>query len=108
MGAIERAGRFRGRYHVLGGRLSPLQKLFVLNSPFVLRHAEGLAGRLAREAGDNPAARVDRAHRLLFARPASDAETALALEFLGTDAPADRWASYAQALIASNEFLMID
>ena len=24
VGAIERAGRFRGRYHVLGGRLSPL------------------------------------------------------------------------------------
>src|SRR5207248_7338959 len=23
--AIERAGRFRGRYHVLGGRLSPLE-----------------------------------------------------------------------------------
>src|SRR5438093_719634 len=25
--AIERAGRFRGRYHVLGGRLSPLDGL---------------------------------------------------------------------------------
>ncbi len=25
VGAIERAGRFRGRYHVLGGRLSPLE-----------------------------------------------------------------------------------
>ena len=25
VGAIERAGRYRGRYHVLGGRLSPLE-----------------------------------------------------------------------------------
>ncbi len=25
LGAIERAGRYRGRYHVLGGRLSPLE-----------------------------------------------------------------------------------
>ena len=25
VGAIERAGRFRGRYHVLGGRISPLE-----------------------------------------------------------------------------------
>ena len=27
VGAIERAGRYRGRYHVLGGRLSPLEGL---------------------------------------------------------------------------------
>jgi cytochrome c553 len=89
---------------------TPLQKLFVLNSPFVTRQAEGLAGRLAREAGDDPSARVDRAHRLLFARPPAATEEALALDFLGTD-PADRpglWAAYAQALIASNEFLIID
>jgi hypothetical protein len=51
---------------------------------------------------------VQLAHRLLFARPATEEESALALEFLGPDAPDDRWAAYAQALIASNEFLMID
>ena len=43
--AIERAGRFRGRYHVLGGRLSPLEGV----GPEALR-VEALLGRV-REGG---------------------------------------------------------
>jgi recombination protein RecR len=39
VGAIERAGRFRGRYHVLGGRLSPLEGV----GPEALRVDELLA-----------------------------------------------------------------
>lgn len=45
VGAIERAGRFRGRYHVLGGRLSPLEGV----GPEALR-VEALLAR-AREGG---------------------------------------------------------
>jgi len=41
IGAIERSGEFRGRYHVLGGRLSPLDGV----GPDDLRIA-GLLGRL--------------------------------------------------------------
>ena len=41
VGAIERAGRFRGRYHVLGGRLSPLEGV----GPEALR-VERLVGRV--------------------------------------------------------------
>ena len=41
VGAIERAGRFRGRYHVLGGRLSPLEGV----GPESLR-VEALVGRI--------------------------------------------------------------
>jgi recombination protein RecR len=44
--AIERAGRFRGRYHVLGGRLSPLEGV----GPEALR-LDGLVGRVANGAG---------------------------------------------------------
>ena len=44
--AIERAGRFRGRYHVLGGRLSPLEGV----GPEALR-LEGLVARVANGAG---------------------------------------------------------
>jgi recombination protein RecR len=40
--AIERAGRFRGRYHVLGGRLSPLEGI----GPEALR-VEALLARVA-------------------------------------------------------------
>jgi len=44
--AIERAGRFRGRYHVLGGRLSPLEGV----GPESLR-LDGLLGRVTNGAG---------------------------------------------------------
>ena len=42
MGAIERSARFRGRYHVLGGRLSPLDGV----GPESLR-LEGLLERVS-------------------------------------------------------------
>src|SRR5438034_4658458 len=41
--AIERAGRFRGRYHVLGGRISPLEGV----GPESL-HVDRLMERVAR------------------------------------------------------------
>ena len=44
--AIERAGRFRGRYHVLGGRLSPLEGI----GPEALR-IERLLERVSNGAG---------------------------------------------------------
>ena len=44
--AIERAGRFRGRYHVLGGRLSPLEGV----GPEALR-LDGLMARVSNGAG---------------------------------------------------------
>jgi recombination protein RecR len=44
--AIERAGRFRGRYHVLGGRISPLEGV----GPEALR-LDRLVGRVANGAG---------------------------------------------------------
>ena len=44
--AIERAGRFRGRYHVLGGRLSPLEGV----GPEAL-HLDRLMARVANGAG---------------------------------------------------------
>jgi recombination protein RecR len=44
--AIERAGRFRGRYHVLGGRLSPLEGI----GPEALR-LDRLVDRVANGRG---------------------------------------------------------
>ena len=46
MSAIERAGRYRGRYHVLGGRLSPLDGV----GPESLR-IESLVARVRNGAG---------------------------------------------------------
>ncbi|MFO0844089.1 MAG: PSD1 and planctomycete cytochrome C domain-containing protein [Gemmataceae bacterium] len=51
-----------------------LQALNLLNDPFVLARADGLAGRVRCEAGDDPAAQVRHAIRLAFGRDPSDGE----------------------------------
>ncbi|MBY0227906.1 MAG: DUF1553 domain-containing protein, partial [Gemmataceae bacterium] len=86
----------------------PQQQLFVLNSPFFLAQAEALA---ARVKGDADA--VGLAHRLALGRPPTAEERKLAEAFLaGKDeagaSKLSRWARYAQALLASNEFLHVD
>jgi hypothetical protein len=93
----------------------PQQQLFVLNSPFFIGQAKALAARVGAEERDDPA-RVRRAYLLAYGRPATDAEVALALHYLGgKDDPAEdgrngltRWERYTQALLAANEFLYVD
>ena len=83
---------------------TPLQKLFVLNNPFVVRQAAALAERVRGISGDE-VQRIDIAYRTLFARPPTDEEMQLGLAFL---AEGDRWPEYAQVLLVSNELLMVD
>jgi hypothetical protein len=93
----------------------PQQQLFVLNSPFVVEHARALAARLQTEAKDD-AARVRLAYELAFARPAGDADVQLALHYFSAVDPTEerprarltRWERFAQALLASNEFMYVD
>jgi hypothetical protein len=104
---------------------SPLQKLFVMNSPYMIRQADGLAEQVLAEpavaTGANGAAadpttievvRIRSAYRRVFGRTPSDTELQLAMRYLtGSDATGDagqRWKQYAQALLASNEFLFLD
>jgi hypothetical protein len=82
---------------------TPLQSLFVLNSDFMRRQATALAARLAAAPGDD-AARIRHAYPLLYARPATDAEVRLGVEYLS----AGDWKEYAQVLLGSNEFLYVD
>jgi hypothetical protein len=88
---------------------TPMQKLFVLNSPFMLRHAASLAARIqsTAEADED---RVAFAYRLLFSRDPDDAERELALTFLRKPAAENmtQWERYAQLLLASNEMLYVD
>jgi hypothetical protein len=93
--------------------ITPLQKLFVLNGPFVAAAAGALADRLTTDVtdptSDGDKDRIDRAYRLLFGRPPTDAETTAGLDFLAAgDDPAARWKQYAHALLASNEMLYLD
>ncbi len=89
----------------------PLQQLFVLNSEFMERQAKALAARLTGGPGDD-AEKVRRAFPLLYARPATDREVGLAVEFLkptdGPKGPLGRWEQYAQVLLGANEFLFLD
>ncbi len=83
----------------------PLQKLFLLNSDFVLAQSAVLAERLKKEFGDGPAERIKGAYRLLYAREASEQEAQIGLRFL--EKP-DAWSRYTQTLLASNEFNFLD
>jgi cytochrome c553 len=85
---------------------TPLQKMFVLNSPFVVAQAAALAERLATES--DAGARIDRAYRLLYGRPPTDAEVRLGLAFIGGGDGTTRWQQYAHMLLAANEMLFID
>ncbi len=87
---------------------TPLQQLYALNGPLLRQEATALARRLAADAPAGGAARVRRAYTLLFNRPPTDREVALALGFVGPAPGADDWTRYAHVLLGSNEFLFID
>jgi hypothetical protein len=84
-----------------------MQKLFALNSPFMLSRAKALGDRVAPLPNDK--ARVREAYRILFAREPDRSEISLALDFLKKPAAEmPRWQQYAQMLLASNEMLYVD
>lgn len=89
---------------------TPMQKLFMLNSPFILHHAADFAARLQASAEDD-ATRITTAYRLLFAREPDAEELSLATAFLArpeAKSGTTRWEQYAQMLLISNEMLYVD
>ncbi len=89
---------------------TPTQKLFVMNSPFMIEQSRKLAQRLQQSAHDD-ARRVRHAYELLFAREPQGEELAIAQEFLSqptADSGMNAWEQLAQALLATNEMLYVD
>ncbi|MEO8126008.1 MAG: PSD1 and planctomycete cytochrome C domain-containing protein [Bryobacteraceae bacterium] len=82
----------------------PLQGLFFLNSPLIIKETEALAERIG-STGDQ-AASIQKTYRLLFGRAPTAQELALGTEFLKSnkDQP---WPKYLQVLLSSNEFIFI-
>jgi hypothetical protein len=80
----------------------PLQRLFFLNSSFILKQSAALAARVTAEAPEP--GRVAYAYRLAFQREPTTVELDLAREYLAEGT----WAGYAQVLLSSNEFAFID
>ena len=96
----------------------PTQALFFMNDPLLHQSAERLAARLTTAAaGDGE--RIDLACRLLFGRPATEADRTDGAAFLSAYAsqlgdPADSarrsqaWTAYARVLLGSNEMIHVD
>jgi hypothetical protein len=89
---------------------TPIQKLYLLNSPFILEQARQFASRVASDAPEGDGARIRRAYMLLYARQPDPVELRLGLEFLARPETGERsrWDRYAQMLLASNELLYVD
>ena len=85
---------------------TPLQQLYTLNSPFVHSQADALVKRLKAAYPSDESAQITEAYALLFGRKPTDEQLKLGMEFLQT--AGNNWQQYAQALLASNEFLFID
>jgi hypothetical protein len=89
---------------------TPLQKLFVLNSPLIIEQANRLAARLGRDVpevqGDATRRRIERAYEMLYGRAGRNAEIELGLAYLAGGA--DRWPQYVHVLLAANEMLYVD
>ncbi|WP_422314672.1 DUF1549 and DUF1553 domain-containing protein [Prosthecobacter sp.] len=89
---------------------TPTQKLYVMNSPFIIEQAKQLARRIQETGGDD-AARIRHAYTLLFAREPEAEELAIARDFLqqpATESGPNAWEQFAQALLATNEMLYVD
>jgi len=86
---------------------TPIQKLYLLNHPFVLARATSLQKRISSHDHE---AKIVAAYQVLFGREPLATEVYTANEFLSrpSDSEFGRWEQLAQALLASNEFLYVD
>jgi Protein of unknown function (DUF1553)/Protein of unknown function (DUF1549) len=89
------------------------QALMLLNEKLILDEAKTFAKRVLKEAGDEPAAVIERALRLALGRPPSDEEQSALRAFLEKQAPISGGFEGAvtdlcHALMNVNEFVYVD
>jgi hypothetical protein len=77
----------------------PLQSLFFLNSPLMLKQSEALAKRIGE-------GNIREAYRLIFGRAPSSKEIRMGQQFL-RETQENAWQKYLQVLLSSNEFMYI-
>ncbi len=93
---------------------TPTQALLMINSKDSLAHSAEFARRVQSEAGAERDAQIAVAYRLAFGREPSEAERAVAIEFLNRQAARNAAAAsstltdFCQVLLNSNEFLYVD
>jgi mono/diheme cytochrome c family protein len=81
----------------------PLQRLFFMNSDFVMSQAKTLA---AHAEGGTDTERIARLYEDVYQRRPTAEETKLGLEFLKQSK--ESWPQYAQVLLSSNEFEFVN
>jgi hypothetical protein len=85
----------------------PAQSLYLMNNPFVIRQAEGMADKLLA-GNDDDAGKLTRAFQLCYSRPPSEKEVAYGQKFLEEYGKKRTrratWTALCQALFASAEF----
>jgi len=79
----------------------PLQRLYFMNSSFVVQQAKAVAERLQASSGDDMG-RIITAYKLLYGRRPTEFEIQLGLDFVRPRSKG--WPQYAQMLLASAEF----
>jgi hypothetical protein len=87
------------------------QALFLMNNDFSIAQSRHLAERLLREVPNDETARIQRAYRRLFSRPASTEEIEIVRELIAQTDQRDSvtaWTDLAHVLLCSNEFVYLD
>ncbi|MBL9171319.1 MAG: DUF1553 domain-containing protein [Verrucomicrobiales bacterium] len=83
------------------------QMLYLMNNPFLEKLAEAVANRVELARAQDPGARVEMLYQLVFGRPASRADQALAARYL-SESGKDGWRQLVHALLMTNEFAFVD
>ena len=84
------------------------QALTLMNGDLTNREAHFLALRVLQEAGQSPAAEIDRAFQLVLSRSPSKFEQTHAIELFSKFAPREAVEHLGVALFNTNEFLFVE
>ncbi|MCK5920324.1 MAG: DUF1553 domain-containing protein, partial [Methylococcales bacterium] len=81
-----------------------IQKLFIINSSFMVEQAKGLAKRITGDSSTTDLTHIQSTYALLYNRQPTREETDLGLAFLRLPAEGKltRWEQYSHALLAAN------
>jgi len=87
-----------------------IQKLFIINSSFMVEQAKGLAKRITGDSSTTDLTHIQSTYALLYNRQPTREETDLGLAFLRLPAEGKltRWEQYSHALLAANEMMFVD
>ena len=87
-----------------------IQKLFMINSSFMVEQAKHLAKRITGDSSATDLTHIQSTYSLLYNRKPTRKETDLGLAFLRLpeEGKLTRWEQYSHALLAANEMIFID